>query len=200
MSDLKFTNSTQPVPPAANLKTGFVIAANPSTDVWAKPPSTHRFNGPILHKTAPLSSFQRSSVHIHGEWTTLYDQGGLILVMNGANGTQKWVKAGIEFVDDKPYVSVVAKDQWADWSLFPLTPGEGPGASARIEMAREKDTSLWIYLVEGGERRRIRQITWAFADEERVAECWAGVYAAKPAKEGGELVVTFKELDIELSA
>lgn len=74
-------------------------------------------------------------------------------------------------------------------------------ADARIEMVREKDVSLGIYLIEGGERRRIRQVNWAFVDEDEGAtECWVGVYAAKPAKEGGELVVSFKELEIELSA
>ncbi|PGG96471.1 hypothetical protein GX51_07805 [Blastomyces parvus] len=199
MSDFKFTNSTQPVPSPADLKGEFVVVANPSTDIWAKPPSTHRFNGPILHKTAPLSSFQRASVHIYGEWATLYDQGGLILVMNGADGSQKWVKAGIEYVDGKAHISVVGKDTWADWSLVPLlTPGDEAGAGAKIEMVREKDVALWIYLVEGGERRRIRQVTWAFVDE-GVKECWVGVYAAKPAKTGGELAVAFKELEIELS-
>ncbi|EEQ83285.1 hypothetical protein RJZ56_004398 [Blastomyces dermatitidis] len=200
MSDFKFTNSTQPLPSAADLKGEFVVIANPSTDIWAKPPSTHRFNGPILHKTSPLSSFQRASVHIYGEWITLYDQGGLILVMNGASGSRQWIKAGIEYVDGKAYISVVGKDQWADWSLMPLpaSGNEEAGAGARIEMVREKDVSLWIYLVEGGERRRIRQVNWAFVDE-GIKECWVGVYAARPAKVGGELAVAFKELEIELS-
>ncbi|OJD17658.1 hypothetical protein AJ78_02249 [Emergomyces pasteurianus Ep9510] len=197
MSDFKFTFSDQPVPSASDLKTGFVIKANPSTDIWAKPPSTHRFNGPILHKTVPLSSFERASVHVSAKWTTLYDQGGLILVLNRDDGTQKWVKTGIEFVDGKPHVSTVGKDNWADWSLLPMAPGTETGA--RIEMVREKDVSLWIYLIEGGERRRIRQVNWAFVDEGST-QCWIGVYAAKPAKEGGELMVSFKELEIELSA
>ncbi|OAX79259.1 hypothetical protein ACJ72_06424 [Emergomyces africanus] len=184
MSDFKFTFSDQAVPSASDLKAGFVIKANPSTDIWAKPPSTHRFNSPILHKTVPLSSFQRASVHISAKWSTLYDQGGLILVLNRDDGTQKWVKTGIEFVDGKPHVSTVGKDNWADWSLLPMPPGNETGA--RIEMVREKGVTLWIYLIEGEERKRIRQVTWAFGDEEST-ECWVGVYAAKRRRKEGSL-------------
>ncbi|OJD27769.1 hypothetical protein ACJ73_00839 [Blastomyces percursus] len=120
--------------------------------------------------------------------------------MNGAGGSHQWIKAGIEYVDGKAHISVVGKDQWADWSLMPLPAAreEEANIGAKIEMVREKDVYRWTYLVEGGERRRIRQVNWTFVDE-GVKECWVGVYAARPVKAGGELEVAFKELEIELS-
>jgi regulation of enolase protein 1 (concanavalin A-like superfamily) len=56
-----------------------------------------------------------------GEWSTLYDQGGLILVLPAKkSGTQKrWMKTGIEFYHNKLCMSVVAADGWADWSFSP---------------------------------------------------------------------------------
>ncbi|PGH13233.1 hypothetical protein AJ79_03791 [Helicocarpus griseus UAMH5409] len=196
MSAFKFTFSTQPLPPPPSLSTTFAIKANPSTDTWSKPPSTHRFNAPILHKTGPLASFKRASVHISAQWSNLYDQGGLILVLNYADGTKKWVKTGIEFVNGKPHVSTVAKDNWADWSLLEIP---GGGGEAKIEMVREGN-GLWVYLVEEGEggKKAIREVTWALV-EEGVTEAWVGVYAARPAKEGGELVVEFKGLEVEFA-
>lgn len=78
-----------------------------------------------------------------------------------------------------------------------------PGESATIEVARRKeDQTLWIYLVDGvdGKRVPVREVTWAFADEEAV-ECWVGVYAARPAKESelGKLEVRFSQLEVELA-
>jgi regulation of enolase protein 1 (concanavalin A-like superfamily) len=114
--------------------------------------------------------------------------------MNCADGSRKWVKTGVEFVDGKPHVSTVAKDNWADWSLLPIPSG---GQAATIEMAREAGT-LWIYLVEGIRREPIREVTWVF-QEESTTECWIGVYAAKPSAEGEDLEAIFEQLEIDLS-
>jgi regulation of enolase protein 1 (concanavalin A-like superfamily) len=195
MSGLKFTNSTQDVPREADLPTEFSITATSSTDVWSKPPSTEAFNAPILHKTVPLSTFHKARVAVSANWVQLYDQGGLIFVVNSPDGTRKWVKTGIEFVDNTANVSTVAKDRWADWSLLPIIPAGGHAAT--IEMVRE-DGSLWIYLNQGLKRTPIREVTWAFEDEGE-KECWIGIYAAKPSKDGPDLVVSFRHLVIDLS-
>ncbi|KAK2811128.1 hypothetical protein FQN50_002464 [Emmonsiellopsis sp. PD_5] len=194
MSNYQFAFSDQPVPSTEALTIGFTIKASPSTDIWAKPPSKLPFNSPILYKSAPLPSFKRARVHISANWGTLYDQGGLILVLNRADGTRKWIKTGIEFVNNKPHVSTVAKDNWADWSLLSIPSG---GREATIEMQRV-DAALWIYLIEGAEKTPIREITWPFIDEE-TTECWIGPYVAKPSSDGQDLEVTFKDLEIELA-
>jgi regulation of enolase protein 1 (concanavalin A-like superfamily) len=185
-----FAHSSQPVPSASELSISFSITASPSTDVWEKPPATHSFNAPILYKPMPLRSFRRARVSIVGPWTQLYDQGGVILVINPTTTRQKWIKAGIEFTAAKRHLSVVAKDRWADWSLAPVPSG---GNAATIEMAREHDGSLWVYLIEGVERVPLREVTWAFEDN-ATAQCWIGAFAAKPSAEGGDLVVDFRHL------
>ena len=77
-----------------------------------------------------------------------------------------------------------------------------------MEFAREAipetdQPSLWVYLVEdGGRRRPIREVTWAFDGGPGGEEgCWVGVYAAKPTPTQGDpsegLEVRFSELTIE---
>ncbi|KAJ5150861.1 uncharacterized protein N7482_010113 [Penicillium canariense] len=194
MSQFKFVNSNEPVPGNGTLPLEFTITTKPSTDIWSKPPSTNSFSAPILYQSVPIQSFKRIRAAFNALWKHQYDQGGLILILRGADGTQKWVKTGIELVHGKPHLSVVAKDRWADWSLLPVPSG---GGAATIEMVREADNSLWIYLVEGVQKSPIREVTWIFHED--VQEFWVGVYAARPGSEGGELPVNFGHLIIDLA-
>ncbi|KAJ5088290.1 hypothetical protein N7456_011906 [Penicillium angulare] len=194
MSEFVIVNSNDPVPGDGPLPQEFVLKAHPATDVWAKPPNTFSFNAPIIYQIVPLQSFKRARVAFNAQWTEQYDQGGLIIVLNNADGSHKWVKTGIEMTHGKPHLSTVSKDRWADWSLLPVPSG---GQAATVELVREADGSLWIYLVEGVQKSPIREVTWVFS-EENVQETWVGVYAARPSKEGGELEVNFGHLVIDL--
>ncbi|KAL4927379.1 uncharacterized protein BDV17DRAFT_292603 [Aspergillus undulatus] len=187
MGGFKFANSNDQVPGNGALPAEFTIKAPASTDVWAKPPSTERFNAPILYKSISLDTFKRARVAFSAHWSQKYDQGGLILVLNRADGSRKWVKTGIELTHGKPHLSTVTRDRWADWSLLPVPSG---GAGATLEVVREPDDSLWIYLVEGVSKSPIREVTWVFAEED-VADAWIGFYAARPSSEGGDLIVHF---------
>ncbi|KAJ5894490.1 hypothetical protein N7495_006181 [Penicillium taxi] len=191
MTHFKIANSDQSVPGATPLE--FVLKTGPNTDIWAKPPSTIRFNAPILYQTVPLDSFKRVRVDFNASWKHQYDQGGLVIVLHYEDGSKKWVKAGIELTHGKPHISVVSKDRWADWSLLPVPSN---GVAATLEMAQEVDGSLWIYLVDGLEKAPIREVTWLF-QEENVKECWVGVYAARPSEEGGDLEVNFRDWNLE---
>ncbi|KAJ5874428.1 uncharacterized protein N7529_002858 [Penicillium soppii] len=192
-SPFKFANSDAKVPGNGTPPPEFTINAPASTDIWAKPPSTTRFSAPILYQSMPLESFKRARVAINALWEKKYDQGGLIIVLNTADGNSKWVKSGIELTHGRPHLSAVAKDQWADWSLLPVPSG---GGAATLEMVREEDNSLWIYLVEGVQKSPIREVTWVF-DQKDVKDIWIGVYAARPSSEGGELPVNFGHLVID---
>ncbi|PYI00807.1 hypothetical protein BO78DRAFT_401787 [Aspergillus sclerotiicarbonarius CBS 121057] len=193
MTKFTFANSSQKVPGDGILPAEFAITAAASTDAWSKPPSTDIFNAPILYQTVPLKSFKRVRVAFNALWQQNYDQGGLILVLNRADGTRKWVKTGIELTRGRPHLSTVTKDKWADWSLQPVPSG---GGAATLELVKEADNSLWIYLVEGIQKSPLREITWIF-EEPDVQEFWVGLYAARPSKEGDELVVNFGHLIIE---
>lgn len=195
MSEFHFANSTSLIPENGNgtLPAEFTIKAPPSTDIWSKPPSTSSFSAPILYRPISLSTFKRARVAFTAPWTQKYDQGGLIIVLHTGNGDKKWVKAGIEMTHGKPHLSAVAKDRFADWSLLPVPSG---GGAATLEMVKEEDGSLWIYLVEGVSKAPIREVTWVF-EEVGVKECWVGVYAARPGDKGGELEVHFGHLIVE---
>lgn len=86
---------------------------------------------------------------------------------------------------------MTTRQEFADWSLFPY---DHYGVS--LEMRREVGGSLWVYLVVGIQRVPIREVTWAFAGEEEVS-LLVGAYASRPVKEGPELVVVFKQLEVE---
>lgn len=179
--------------PPSELPNDFTISTKAKTDLWEKPPSTHSFSAPILYQKIQLSSFKKARVAVSADWKELYDQGGICIIINKADGSRKWLKAGIEYVENAPHISVVATDGWSDWSLRPM-PSEG-GTGATIEMAREKDGSLWVYLLEGVRRSPLREVTWFFEGDGK-EDCWVGVYAAKP---GGsaDLEVGFSHLVIE---
>ncbi|KAJ5745689.1 hypothetical protein N7520_010871 [Penicillium odoratum] len=194
MPEFHIINSNDAVPGTEAPPPEFSLTAHPATDIWSKPPSTNAFNAPILYQSVPLQSFKRARVAVNAQWTQKYDQGGLVIILNKADGSQKWVKTGIELTHNKPHVSVVAKDHWADWSLLPVPSG---GRSATLELVRELDNSLWIYLVEGVLKQPIREVTWIF-EEENVKETWVGVYAARPSTEGGDLMVNFGHLVIDV--
>ncbi|KAJ5653641.1 hypothetical protein N7490_000644 [Penicillium lividum] len=194
MPEFHIVNSSDSVPGTDAPPPEFSLTAPPATDIWSKPPSTNAFNAPILYQSVSLQSFKRARVAVSAQWTQKYDQGGLVIVLNKVDGSQKWVKTGIELTHNKTHISVVAKDHWADWSLLPVPSG---GNSATLELVRELDNSLWIYLVEGVLKQPIREVTWIF-EEENVQETWVGVYAARPSTEGGDLMVNFGHLVIDV--
>lgn len=108
-----------------------------------------------------------------------------------------WLKAGVEFYNNAPCVSVVATDRYSDWSVLPLD----DNAPVTLELVREGGDlgkGMWVYQVLGdGERKPLREVCWFFAEEEGI-EVEIGAYAARPAKEGdGDLVVKFLEFEVE---
>ena len=181
--------------PIPELSGPFDITCCPGTDVWDKPPATHSFNAPIIYRTTTVGSLKAAKVTISSEWKHKYDQGGLCLVVN-PSGSRKWVKTGVEFENDQPNVSTVATDRWSDWSLIPLQ--DASRATVWIEVTN--DGSLWVRLLkEDGRVTPLREVTW-WADLPKEAECWVGVYVAKPAPHGEEedLTVHFQDLKIEV--
>ena len=196
----QYANSDHPPPPSP-LPISFTLTAPEKTDIWREPPGTERFNAPILYqKFDSLSDFKRARVVVQAEWKLQYDQAGLILVLNHADGSKKWVKSGVEFVNGAANASTVSCDRWADWSLVPL---EGP--SLTVEMERKvkngKPTdTLCVFVVQGVERRVVREVAWAFEGTD-TAHGWVGVYAARPGNEDGQeskaLEVSFDHFLVE---
>lgn len=208
---MKFQYHNYPGHPPSPLPDNFTLNAPPGCDIWKKPPSLDAFDGPICYRTIPLSTFRRARVTVSAEWRTLFDQGGLCLILPqiqdstsaGKTREKKWIKTGIEVYNGAPHVSTVACDRWADWSLWPME-----GENVTVEMEREVvaetlTSTLWVYMVDGEKRTPVREVTWVFdgVDEGKEGDCWVGVYAAKPTKDDDDekrtLEVTFNELRIE---
>ncbi|KAF5343262.1 hypothetical protein D9757_009447 [Collybiopsis confluens] len=172
----------------------FTISAPPSTDIWRKPPSTSRFNAPthnLLPSTVPLQSFHSARITLEADWTTRYDQGGLLLhLTNQAGLTDRWVKTGIEFYQDKVFLSTVATLTYSDWSITPPSSNSHTRNKTTIEVRREVDelgSSLWVYeLIIGNDgevvdRQPLREVTWFFAEEDGW-EINVSAMAARPAE------------------
>jgi regulation of enolase protein 1 (concanavalin A-like superfamily) len=201
---LHIPGTTAP-PSAASTSFSLSPVASTPTDIWRKPgpPAIKTFNAPIIYKSLSLHSFQRVSVTISASWSQLYDQGGLVFIIPTAGMDpvdHKWIKTGIEFYQGEPYVSTVAADRWADWSLLQAGIKDG---KVTLEIERNtKEGTLWIYIIDGRKRIPIREVTWALSEPE-TSDCWVGVYAATPTiieREGSESANAKGHLDVRFEA
>ena len=192
MADYSSFNYDHPTP---DLTKPFSIVCPKNTDIYDTPPDTHRFNAPIIFTKTTVGQFKSIAVTISADWQQRYDQGGLIVVIHNQDGTKKWIKTGIEFLEGVPWISVVTKDRWADWSLRPLS--EAGSTSGRIQVESE-GKNLWVYVIDkDGKKLPTREVTW-WGEFEASTEIDVGIAAAKPSTEGGDLLVNFT--DYELNA
>jgi regulation of enolase protein 1 (concanavalin A-like superfamily) len=91
-----------------------VVTTGDRTDFWRE---THygfiRDDG-HLHGVE-TSGDLAATVAFRGDYSTLYDQAGLMLRQDARN----WIKAGIEFVAGRRMLSVVVTRDLSDWSTMP---------------------------------------------------------------------------------
>ncbi|KAF2706385.1 hypothetical protein K504DRAFT_459678 [Pleomassaria siparia CBS 279.74] len=205
---MSFTTKSVTVPP-------FNLSAPSNTDIWRKPPSHNAFNAPTHPSPLPqyrMSNFQSAKLTFAlpvASTLLQYDQAGLLLHFTKPNTKDKWVKTGIEYYNGIPYVGTVGCENWADWSIVPLTPfaGNDGRPTMTVEAKREKDVlgkSMWIYQVvydaEGKEidRKPLRELTWVFSDEEG----WSvgvGGYVARPNAAGDGVLEAEFEKGVEVT-
>ena len=108
---------------------------------WLNAPQQWSLHNGVLQATTSQETdfwqntwygFQRHSGHVYGvevsgdftfqlcvegDFTTLYDQAGLMLLID----EQRWLKAGIEYNDDAPMIGSVLTNLHSDWAtgIFP---------------------------------------------------------------------------------
>ncbi|KAL6895810.1 hypothetical protein HDV57DRAFT_480491 [Trichoderma longibrachiatum] len=212
-SSLKWHWRNNPgIKPISPISRTVTIQVPPDTDIWRPSLSKHNFTAPYLYTVLPASRFQSVRVTVTAPWKTLYDQGGLVVTFpdeRNANRT-RFIKAGIEFNDGAPALGVVATDILSDWSLSPITAQQKEEKNAKATILVERDgTDAWVYVLEdeGGTRRALRQVTWAFNEDDAqglAREVEVGIYGAKPTEEAGEgherdgIAVTFSGFALEI--
>ncbi|KAK3955754.1 hypothetical protein QBC32DRAFT_204498, partial [Pseudoneurospora amorphoporcata] len=195
----------------------FTIRAAPGTDIWRKPPTTNIYNAPTAtpHSTrshGPLTSFLSARGSFSFPWRERYDQAGILLAFRRGNEPlevpPKWIKTGIEFYQSAPQLSTVATDNWADWSVTPLT---SPTEWTTILVEKSGDEhgqSIWVYRIvvdeetgEEKERTALREICWVYGLEKQEEwELEVVAMAARPEKNvkgNEELVVKAKGWEVK---
>ncbi len=115
-----------------------------------------------------------AKVRISGDYKTRFDQAGLMVRADHEN----YIKAGIEFVDGKYNLSVVATHHTSDWSVIPL---EKPVEAVWIKAVRRLDTVEIFYSFDDVEYTMMRN---AWMEANRPVKI--GMFAASPDGEGFE--------------
>ncbi|MFM5532593.1 DUF1349 domain-containing protein [Aeromonas veronii] len=158
---------------------GLQVVTDQQTDFWR---STwygfERHSGHLYGcEVAGEFTFQ---VCVEGEFTTLYDQAGLMLLQDEAH----WLKAGIEYNDDQPMIGSVLTNPRSDWAT-----GIFPGNPRRfwLRLTRLADCLRLQYSTDGKVWPLLRLAP--FPPSER---CFIGVMCCTPERQG--LAVRFSDL------
>lgn len=135
-----------------------------------------------------------------------YDQAGVLLKMTNPSikDSRKWIKTGIELYNGIPRLSTVASDNWADWSVAPVSkPTEVQHGKHKVSILVQKEQdengfSWWVYNIDGCEKVPMREICWVAADQ--MAGGWqleVSAVVARPSKDTSDfLVARFEDFHV----
>lgn len=104
-------------PPAhwQRLDGDLIVTTDDKTDFWRKTEYGFiRDNGHFAYYTV-IGDFSVEVTFV-GKYETLYDQAGLMIRLDA----DRWIKTGIEFVDESMNFSTVVTNDTSDWSLIPM--------------------------------------------------------------------------------
>ena len=124
------------------------VEVEPGTDFWR---TTHygfvRDSGHFAY--AEMDG--EASVRFRGDWAAQYDQAGLMLRVDA----ETWIKAGIERVDGRDWLSVVVTRGLSDWSQQPAPAPDADGWWS-IRAVRDGDA---VQLLAGDQPIRLAPLT-----------------------------------------
>lgn len=159
------------------------IEAAPDSDFWR---TTHygfvRDSGHALLRE--VAGPFVAEVEFAGEWTTLYDQAGLMVRVDEAN----WMKCGVEYVDGVLFASAVVTRDFSDWSVCALPAGAERG-TVRIRVKREGQSLEVSWALPGGEWTLLRLAYLPMEDAVRI-----GPMVASPEERG--VTVRFSRFEV----
>jgi uncharacterized protein len=153
-----------------------LVTTDDRTDFWRKTEYGFiRDDGHFAHQTA-AGDFS-AEVTFTGTYRTLYDQAGLMLRLDA----ERWIKSGIEFVDESMNFSTVVTNDTSDWSLIPLSKAAA-GEAVRARLVRKGATVTTAFRRPDGHWQTARV---AGFPSERL--CQVGVMCCSPQRAGFEV-------------
>ena len=162
---------------------GLIVTTDDRTDFWRKTEYGFiRDNGHFAQRTV-VGDFS-VEVTFAGKYRTLYDQAGLMIRLDA----DRWIKTGIEFVDESMNFSTVVTNDTSDWSLIPLS--ERPDVEAiRARLVRKGSTVSTAFRRPDGHWQTARVA--GFPSE---PQCQVGVMCCSPQRAG--LEVRFSDFSV----
>ena len=152
------------------------VTTDDRTDFWRK---THygfiRDNGHFAYRTV-LGDFSVEAAFV-GKYQTLYDQAGLMIRLDA----ERWIKTGIEFVDDTLNFSTVVTSDASDWSLIPM-PGAPVDEIVHARLIRKESTVSTAFRRPDGLWQTARVA--GFANQK---SCQVGLMCCSPQRAGLEV-------------
>jgi regulation of enolase protein 1 (concanavalin A-like superfamily) len=171
-------------PPQWALTDGeLLVTTGDKTDFWRKTEYGFiRDDGHFAHRSV-MGDFT-AEVTFVGKYHTLYDQAGLMLRLDAI----RWIKTGIEYVDERMNFSTVVTNDTSDWSFIPSSRVSVSDA-IRVRLIRKGSTVSTGFLRVDGSWQTAR-IAGFPAD----SLCQIGVMCCSPQRAG--LEVRFSEFAI----
>jgi regulation of enolase protein 1 (concanavalin A-like superfamily) len=165
-------------PPANSRRSGgdLSVITDDHTDFWRKTENGFiRDNGHFAYRTV-AGDFSVEATFT-AKYRTLYDQAGLMIRL----GAERWIKTGIEFVDELMNFSTVVTNDTSDWSLIPLSKDLDDEA-VRVRLVRKGSTvSTALWRPEGHWQ------TGRVAGFPNELSCQVGVMCCSPQRAGFEV-------------
>jgi uncharacterized protein len=153
-----------------------VVITDDQTDFWRKTEYGFiRDNGHFAYRT--VAGDFSVEVTWAAKYRTRYDQAGLMLRLDA----QRWIKTGIELVDELMTFSTVVTQDTSDWSLLPLSKGVD-GAAVRARLVRKGSTVSTAWWRPEGHWQTTRVAGFPSAPV-----CQVGVMCCSPQRGGLEV-------------
>jgi regulation of enolase protein 1 (concanavalin A-like superfamily) len=171
-------------PPQWTLSDGeLLVTTGDKTDFWRKTEYGFiRDDGHFGYRSV-MGDFT-AEVTFVGKYQTLYDQAGLMLRLDPI----RWVKTGIEYVDERMNFSTVVTNDTSDWSFIPSSRVSVSDA-VRVRLIRQGSTVSTGFLRADGSWQTAR-----IAGFPVDSPCQIGVMCCSPQRAGFE--VRFSEFAI----
>jgi uncharacterized protein len=174
-------------PPACWRRSGgdLAVITDDQTDFWRKTEYGFiRDNGHFAHRT--VAGDFSVEVTFAAKYRTLYDQAGLMMRLDA----DRWIKTGIEFIDELMNFSTVVTNDTSDWSLIPLGKGSDD-ETVRVRLVRKGSTVTTAFRRPDGHWQTAR-----VAGFQSAPACQIGVMCCSPQRAGFE--VRFSDFGVTL--